>query len=190
MQLISITQSLEDLPIPTLAVAHSLCLTAGFELSLACDMFWAGESARFGLVEQVVGITPGMGGTQRLVERAGPARAREFVMTGALYDAATLERWNVINRVVPDDELLEKAVKFANRLAAGPTLAHAATKRIVRATIDEGVRGSRRACRGDRGAPVRDRGRQERGRELPRARWSWPRHVRGQVSASPGRMGC
>ncbi len=142
MQLISITQSLEDLPIPTLAVAHSLCLTAGFELSLACDMFWAGESARFGLVEQVVGITPGMGGTQRLAERAGPARAREFVMTGALYDAATLERWNVINRVVPDNELLEKAVKFATRLAAGPTLAHAATKRIVRATVDEGVRGA------------------------------------------------
>ena len=142
MQLIAVTQRLEDLPVPTLAAAHSLCLTAGFELSLACDMIWAGESARFGLVEQVVGITPGMGGTQRLVERAGPARAREFVMSGGLYDAATLERWNVINRVVPDEELDAKALKFARKLAAGPTLAHAATKRIVRAAIDEGVRGA------------------------------------------------
>ncbi len=61
----------------------------------------AGESARFGLVEIVVGLTPAMGGTQRVAERAGPARARELVMTGELFDAATLERWNVVNRVVP-----------------------------------------------------------------------------------------
>jgi len=142
MRLIAVTQRLEDLALPTLASVHGLCLTAGFELSLACDMTWADQSARFGLVEQVVGITPGMGGTQRLVERAGPARAREFVMSGALYDAATLERWNVINRVLPDDELEAKSLKFARKLAAGPTLAHAATKRIVRAAIDEGVRGA------------------------------------------------
>src|SRR3989442_8364551 len=60
---------LEGLPIPTLSVVHALCLTAGFELSLACDMIWAAESAQFGLVEAVVvGLTPGWGGTQRLVE--------------------------------------------------------------------------------------------------------------------------
>ena len=56
-----------------------------------------------------------------MAERAGPARAREFVMTGGLYDAATLERWNVVNRVVADDELLEKGMRFAHRLADGPT---------------------------------------------------------------------
>jgi enoyl-CoA hydratase/carnithine racemase len=130
------------MPIPTLASVHGLCLTAGFELSLGCDMIWAGESARFGLVEIVVGLTPGMGGTQRVAERAGPARARELVMSGGLYDAATLERWNVVNRVLPDSELLEKSLRFADRLAAGPTLAHAATKRMVRAFLDEGVRGA------------------------------------------------
>ena len=79
---------------------HGLCLTAGLEVSLGCDMIWATESARFGLVEAVVGLTPGAGGTQRMAERAGPARAREFVMTRGMYDAATLERWNVVNRVV------------------------------------------------------------------------------------------
>jgi enoyl-CoA hydratase len=79
-----------------------------------------------------------MGGTQRLVERAGPARARELVMTGALFDAATLERWNVVNRVWPDDVFAEKSRRFAQRLADGPTLAHAATKRIVRAALDDG----------------------------------------------------
>jgi len=130
---------LEQLPIPTLALVHGLCLTAGLETSLACDMIWADESARFGLVEAVVGLTPGAGGTQRMAERAGPARAAEFVMSGGVYDAATMERWNVVNRVLPDDQLLEKGMKFGRRLAEGPTVAHAATKRIIRAYRAGGV---------------------------------------------------
>ena len=121
--LLRIVNALEGMPLPTIASVHGLCLTAGFELSLACDMIWAAESARFGLVEAVVGLTPGMGGTQRVAERAGPARARELVMSGGLYDAATLERWNVVNRVVPDGELEEKSRAFALRFAAGPTQA-------------------------------------------------------------------
>jgi enoyl-CoA hydratase len=137
--LLATVRKIESLPIPTLALVHALCLTAGMEISLGCDMIWAGQSAQFGLVEAVVGLTPGAGGTQRVAERAGPARAREFVMTGGLYDAEVLERWNVINRVVADDELLEKGMKFAHRLAAGPTKAHAATKRIVRAYLKGGI---------------------------------------------------
>ena len=108
------------LPLPTVFAAHGLCLTAAFELALACDLLLAAESARFGLVETVVGLTPSMGGTQRLAERAGPARAREFVMTGELYDAATLERWNVVNRVLPDDGFDDAARAFARALADGP----------------------------------------------------------------------
>ncbi|MGH2957453.1 MAG: enoyl-CoA hydratase/isomerase family protein [Solirubrobacterales bacterium] len=137
--LIATAKRLEELEIPTLALVHGLCLTAGLEVSLACDMTWATENARFGLVEAVVGLTPGAGGTQRMAERAGPARAAEFVMSGGLYDAATLERWNVVNRVVSDDQLLEKGMRFAHRLADGPTLAHAATKRIIRAYRAGGV---------------------------------------------------
>jgi enoyl-CoA hydratase len=141
-ELLRITHRLEALPFPTVASVHGLCLTAGLELALACDMIWASESARFGLVERVIGLTPLMGGTQRIAERAGPARARELVMSGDLYDAATLERWNVVSRVVPDDELDEAARDFARRLAAGPTRAHHATKRIVRACVEDGVRGA------------------------------------------------
>ena len=151
--LLGITHRVEDLPFPTLAVVHGLCLTAGFELSLACDMIWAAESAQFGLVEIVVGLTPLMGGTQRVAERAGPARARELVMSGGLYPAATLERWNVVNRVLPNEELAEKAMRFGHRLAAGPTLANAATKRIVRAQTDEGTRGAD-ARTAELGAPL------------------------------------
>jgi enoyl-CoA hydratase/carnithine racemase len=138
-------QRIEALDIPTLALVHGLCLTAGLEVSLACDMIWATESAQFGLVEAVVGLTPGAGGTQRMAERAGPARAREFVMSAGLYGAPALERWNVVNRVVGDDELLEKGMRFAHRLAAGPTKAHAATKEIVRAFRRGGVEEADRA---------------------------------------------
>jgi enoyl-CoA hydratase/carnithine racemase len=137
--LIPVVRRLEDLPIPTLALVHGLCLTAGLEISLGCDMIWASDSAKFGLVEAVVGLTPGAGGTQRMAERAGPARAAEFVMSGGLYEATTLERWNVVNRVLPDDQLLEKGMKFAHRLADGPTIAHGATKRIIRAYRAGGI---------------------------------------------------
>ncbi len=141
-RLMRLAHALEDLPLPTLAVAHGLCLTAALELSLACDLLWAGEGVQFGLVEAVVGITPLMGGTQRMAERAGSARAREFVMTGGLFTAETLHEWGVVNRVLPGGELLEESRGFAARLAAGPTQAHAATKRIVRAQADHGTRGA------------------------------------------------
>jgi enoyl-CoA hydratase/carnithine racemase len=88
----------------------------------------------------VVGLTPSMGGPQRLAERAGPARARELIYTGELYDAAVLERWNVVNRVLPDDGFTDAAHAFALRLAEGPTRAHAATKQIVRAQLAGGTR--------------------------------------------------
>ena len=141
-ELLDLVHIVEELPLPTVFAAHALCLTAAFELSLACDLLLAAESARFGLVETVVGLTPAMGGTQRLAERAGPARARELVMTGELYDAATLERWNVVNRVLPDEGFDQAARAFARRLAEGPTRAHAATKAIVRAQADHGTRGA------------------------------------------------
>ena len=140
LNLIAVPHKLEAMEIPTLAVVHALCLTAGFELALGCDLIWAAESAQFGLVEAVVGLTPGWGGTQRLAARAGPARARELVMSGGLYDAATLERWNVVNRVLPDGELLDDAGRFAQALANGPTRAHDATKQMVQAYLDGGVR--------------------------------------------------
>jgi len=122
-------QALEDLPCPTVFAAHGLCLTAAFEISLAC-----------GLVEIVVGLTPSMGGPQRLAERAGPARARELIYTGELFDAATLERWNVVNRVLPVEGFDEAAHAFATRLANGPTKAHAATKRLVSAGVRQDPR--------------------------------------------------
>lgn len=138
-RLLAIVHRIEELPAPTVFAAHALCLTAAFELALACDLLFAAHSARFGLVERVVGLTPAMGGTQRLAERAGPARARELVMTGELYDAETLERWNVVNRVLPDEGFDAAARALARDLAEGPTVAHGVTKRLVAACRAEGA---------------------------------------------------
>jgi enoyl-CoA hydratase len=147
--LLALVDRIEALPLPVVFAAHGLTLTAAFELSLACDLILASESASFGLVEIVVGLTPSMGGPQRLAERAGSGRARQLVMTGELFDAVTLERWNVINEVLPDGDLAERAASLARRLAEGPTLAHAMTKRILRAYVEGGVPAADRVTRRD-----------------------------------------
>ena len=139
-RLLLITQAVEDLPVPTVFAAHGLTLTAAFELALACDLVLAAERASFGLVERVVGLSPSMGGPQRLAERAGPARAKELVYTGRRYPAATLERWGVVNEVLPDEGFPAAVREYARDLAAGPTLAHAVTKRLVTTAVRDGVR--------------------------------------------------
>jgi enoyl-CoA hydratase len=139
-RLLAAVHAIEDLPCPTVFAAHALCLTAAFELALACDLIVAAEGARFGLVETVVGLTPSMGGPQRLARRAGPSRARHLIYTGERFPAATLEGWGVVDQVWPDAELAGSARALAARLAAGPTLAHAATKRLVREAVERGVR--------------------------------------------------
>lgn len=136
---LALVQTLERVPVPTLAVVHALNLTIGFELCLGCDLMWAAEDASFGLVEATVGLTPGGGGTQRLTARAGSARAAELVMTGDIYPAAKLHQWGVVNRLRPAAVLLEQARAFAARLAAGPTAATAVGKRLLQTARDHGV---------------------------------------------------
>jgi enoyl-CoA hydratase/carnithine racemase len=136
---LTLVQTLEGLPVPTMAVVHALNLTIGFELCLGCDLMWAAEDASFGLVEATVGLTPGGGGTQRLVARAGVARAAELVMTGDIYPAAAMHQWGVVNRVLAPAVLLDQARTFAARLAAGPTAATAVGKRLLLTARDQGV---------------------------------------------------
>ncbi|MEV6555459.1 enoyl-CoA hydratase/isomerase family protein [Nocardia sp. NPDC051756] len=132
-----IIHPIEALPCPVVFAAHGLTLTAAFEIALACDIVLAAPKAKFGLVETVVGLTPSMGGPQRLAERAGSGRAREFVMTGDLYTAATMADWGVVNAV--HDDVDTAARELAHRLANGPTVAHAATKQIIEAWRSGGV---------------------------------------------------
>lgn len=138
-RLVQISRRVEALPCPTVFAAHALCLTWAFELSLACDLIIAAEGATFGLIEATVGLTPAMGGTQRLAERAGSGRARELVLTAERFTAATLHSWGVVNRVLPDGDLDAGARDLAARLAEGPTRAHAATKQVLARYRDGGI---------------------------------------------------
>jgi len=137
--LLGLTLGFEAIPVPTVAVVHGINLTIGFEISLGCDLLWAADNARFGLVEATVGLTPGAGGTQRLVARAGVARAAEMVMTGEIFPAADMLAWGVVNQVRPAATLLDDARAAATALAAGPTVATAIGKRLLRTARDQGV---------------------------------------------------
>jgi enoyl-CoA hydratase/carnithine racemase len=127
------------LEVPTVAAVQGLCLAAGLEVALSCDLIWAADNTQLGLVEAVIGATPFGGGTQRLAARAGAGRAAEAVLTARAYPAETMREWGVVNRVLPAGELVEKARAFVTRLANGPTRAHAVTKRMIQLTVDEGV---------------------------------------------------
>ena len=132
-------RAFDELPMPIVAAVHGVCVGGGLELALACDLIIASESAKIGSVEATVGLHPLAGGIQRIAQRAGAARAKEMAMLGRRYDARTLERWNVINRVVGDEQLAEAATTLARELAGGPTIAHTATKALVTIAIDQGV---------------------------------------------------
>jgi enoyl-CoA hydratase len=125
--LLEMIDKVELLPAPVVFAAHALTLTAAFELALACDLIVASPKAKFGLVEKVVGLTPSMGGTQRLAERAGSGRARHFVMSGGIFGAEEMERWGVVNLIYEDHDF------------EGPTRAHAMTKHILRRFREGGI---------------------------------------------------
>lgn len=146
---IDLVERLERLPLPVIFASHGLTLTWTFELALGCDLILAARSAQFGLVEKVVGLTPSMGGTQRLAERAGSGRAGELVMTGELFGAEQLASWGVVNRVFEDEGFDQQARALAAELAAGPTKAHAMTKLVLRRFREGGIAAADETIRKD-----------------------------------------
>jgi enoyl-CoA hydratase/carnithine racemase len=146
-ELLGMIDALERLPAPIVFAAHATTLTAAFEIALACDLIVAAPKAKFGLVEKVVGLTPSMGGTQRLAERAGSGRARQFVMTGELFGAEEMERWGVVNQIFPAEEFDARARALAAELAAGPTKAHAMTKHVLLRFREGGIPAADEAIR-------------------------------------------
>jgi enoyl-CoA hydratase len=150
-ELLEMIDKVEKLPAPVVFAAHALTLTAAFELALACDLIVASPKAKFGLVEKVVGLTPSMGGTQRLAERAGSGRARHFVMSGGIFDAEEMERWGVVNLLLEEHDFESASRKLAQELAEGPTKAHAMTKRILRRFREGGIPAADEAVRTEAG---------------------------------------
>ena len=130
----AVFRRVETLAKPVIAAVCGYALGGGCELALACDLRIAGESARFGLPEIKLGIFPGAGGTQRLPRLVGMARAKEMMYTGDMIDAATAEKIGLVNRVVPDGEVMATAEKLARKLAGRGAAALA----LLKTAINEG----------------------------------------------------
>jgi len=120
---------------PVIAAVTGYALGGGLELALCADFRVAGEGARVGQPEILLGLIPGAGGTQRLPRLVGPARAKDIVYTGRFVGAAEALAIGLVDKVVPDAEVYAAALEFAQRFAAGPAVALRAAKQA----IDEGL---------------------------------------------------
>lgn len=137
-----IWRALEDIPVPSVAAVHGAALGGGLELALMCDMVIAADTASIGMAEATLGLLPLLGGVQRVVQRAGVARAKEMAMFGRRNDPRALERWNVINLVVAESELNSVSLSWAKQLASGATVAFRAIKTVANLAAREGIAGA------------------------------------------------
>jgi enoyl-CoA hydratase len=122
---------IEAAPFPVIAAVNGFALGGGCELALACDFIYAAEGAKLGQPEVNLGITPGFGGTQRLMRRVGIARARELIYTGDMIAADQALAIGLVNAVYPAAELLLRARDAALKIASRGPLAVAAAKRVM-----------------------------------------------------------
>nr|VFJ89033.1 MAG: enoyl-CoA hydratase [Candidatus Kentron sp. LFY] len=128
-----VLRSLEQLPVPTIAVINGFCLGGGNELAMACDWMLASDKALFGQPEVNLGVTPGFGGTQRLTRRVGTAMAIEMITTGRNVKADEAKAIGLVNHVYPAEELTGEAMKMAKSIAGkGPVSVKLAKEAIQR----------------------------------------------------------
>jgi enoyl-CoA hydratase len=123
--------AIEQTQKPVIGAINGVAITGGFEVALACDVLIASENARFADTHARVGIMPGWGLSQKLSRLIGPYRARELSLSGNFLDAATAERWGLVNRVVPADALLPAAVALAHDMATIDPAFSAAYKALI-----------------------------------------------------------
>lgn len=124
---------------PVVAAVHGAAAGAGFSLALSCDLVLAAESARFTLGYSKIGLTPDGSSTYFLPRLVGFRRAMELTLTGRVLSAPEAQEWGIATRVVPEEALLSEATALATELAAGPTSALGASKRLLHAGWNESL---------------------------------------------------
>lgn len=127
-------KAIEQCPQPVIGAINGVAITGGFEVALACDILIAGENARFADTHARVGVMPGWGLSQKLSRLIGISRAKELSLSGNFLDARTAAEWGLVNRVVPQGDLLAVAKKLAHDIAGADPAMVQAYKRL----IDEG----------------------------------------------------
>jgi enoyl-CoA hydratase len=137
---------------PWIAAVAGFALGGGCEVAMMADFIIAADSAKFGQPEIKLGVTPGMGGSQRLTLAVGKAKAMEMCLTGRMMDAAEAERSGLVAKVVPAADLLDEALKVAAQIAGMAPLAAIATKEMVNAAFEmslaQGINFERRLFHG------------------------------------------
>jgi 2-(1,2-epoxy-1,2-dihydrophenyl)acetyl-CoA isomerase len=126
-----IIKGIRELPKPVIAAVNGPAVGIGCSLALACDLIWAGESAIFGLAFVNIGLVPDGGSTLLVPVAVGKARALEMALLGEPVSAEDALDWGLINRVVPDGDLMDDARALARRVAKGPTRSYAQSKRAL-----------------------------------------------------------
>jgi len=139
-----LTALIEDIPAATIAAVNGYALGGGLELAVACDMIFASQNARLGLPEVSLGVTPGFGGTQRLVRLVGKLRAKEMIFTGDWVDANRALDIGLVNAVLPAEKLLDHCRSIAAKIAQKGPLAVARAKRLVERGYDMPLRAANR----------------------------------------------
>jgi len=133
---------------PTIAAVAGYALGGGCELAMMADFILAADTAKFGQPEITIGTIPGAGGTQRLTRFVGKSKAMEMCLTGRMMDAAEAERSGLVSRVVPAAELVDEALKVAEKIAklSRPVvmMAKDAVNAAYETTLSEGVKVERR----------------------------------------------
>jgi len=124
---------------PWIAAVAGFALGGGCEVAMMADFIIAGDNAKFGQPEIRLGVTPGMGGSQRLTRAVGKAKAMEMCLTGRMMGAEEAERASLVSRIVPVADLLAEALKTAEAIAAMPPLAALANKESVNAAFETGL---------------------------------------------------
>jgi 2-(1,2-epoxy-1,2-dihydrophenyl)acetyl-CoA isomerase len=132
-------RKLHAIPKPVVAAVHGVAAGAGASVALACDIVLAAQSARFLQAFVNIGLIPDAGGTWVLPRLAGPVRARGMAMLGEPIEAEQAERWGLVWRVVPDEQLLEEAERTAAHLATRPTQAIGLIKLALDASERSGL---------------------------------------------------
>ncbi len=128
---------IEKLKLPTVAVMEGYCLGGGLELALACDFRIAAENCQIGFPEINLAVFPGAGGNIRMARLVGPSVTKELVFLGGRIDAARALTLGAVNRVVPNESLLEEAMAFAEKLAKKAPLALQAVKKVINFAVEE-----------------------------------------------------
>ncbi len=122
---------------PVIGAVNGTAAGAGFSLVMACDLAVAAESAVFTMAYTNAGLSPDGGSTFYMPRKIGDRRTRELMLTNRVLKAPEALTWGIVNDVVPDAEVLDRATKLAGRLAAGPTLAFGAVKNLLNGSFDQ-----------------------------------------------------